>query len=135
MPGMVEMSGGRIKSGGWRRFERPAGWTARSGARNAHLGARCDERSIPAEAILAGLALADLVLPLPEGRLKLRLSRRGIRRLARAQNRKQARMLGRLVIVASDEGHPITAWLDDARPVRRGPPRDQEDAGLEGYRQ
>lgn len=112
---MMMLPGGRLKSPAWRPFTRPADWAAKSWRQTHHLMRRSEERDIPAATIEAGLQLADLYVPLDNGRMKLGFSRRAIRRQVKvAKLRPHECLLDRLVMVVSDESAVlITAWLDD----------------------
>jgi hypothetical protein len=122
----VALTGGRLKQQDWSPFSRPADWQGREWQETAHLRRRMVERGISAATLRAGLELADLCVPLGEGRLKLGFSRRAIRRAAHDRSlRVRERLLDRLVLVVAEEGSVLTAWLDHPRPCH--PPFDRDD--------
>jgi len=120
--------GGRVKPAAWRNFERPADWSRRAWQSTDHLAQRCAERRITAAAVATALPRADLYVPLSDGRLKLCLSRRALRRLEqRATPDRLLRQARRLVLVV-DGDVVLTAWLDDARCPQPGGGPETADA-------
>jgi hypothetical protein len=112
----IELAGGHRKPLSWRPLRRPANWP-HAGLPTAHLRQRCAERAISEELVAAGFQLADICIPLENGRLKLGFSRRAIRRaLHDPELGHRGRLFRKLVLVVGHEGALITAWLDEARP-------------------
>jgi hypothetical protein len=118
--------GGHVKPGGWRPFVRPEGWCERPWRATEHLQRRCRERSIPAAVVRALIERVDLVMPLPDGRMRLGLSRRATSRVEHDAlfAGAAARRLSRLTLVVGTDGAVITGWYG---PARRHRPRLGEE--------
>ena len=107
---------GRVKPATWQPFTAAhrclcGGWNA-----TEHLWERIDERHIPAGAVDAVLAFADLFVPLGDGKLKLSCSRKAIKRACHTRIcGRVLRHIRKLVVIVSRDGAVVTAWLEQAR--------------------
>ncbi len=115
-------SGVRIKPASWQTFNQTGmpyqgrGWQA-----TTHLAQRLGDRHIPATAIRAALDLADLCIPLEHRKMKLSCSRRAIKRASYDElYAPLLRYIRRLVLVVSEDGDVVTAWLEQARSLNPG---------------
>lgn len=123
----IEFSGGHRKPLSWRPLRRPANWQ-QAGISTAHLRQRCHERGISEELVSAGFQLADIYIPLEDGKLKLGFSRRAIRRaLHDPELGHRGQLFRKLVMVVGGEGTLITAWLDEARPFHPSVWREEDE--------
>jgi hypothetical protein len=107
---------GRVKPASWQPFTAAHRCLCGDWSATGHLSERLDERYIRAEAIGIMLALADLFVPLGDGKLKLSCSRKAIKRACHAGNCDRVlRQVRKLVVIVSEDGAVVTAWLEQAR--------------------
>ncbi|MEN3974282.1 hypothetical protein [Emcibacter sp. SYSU 3D8] len=107
---------GRVKPATWKPFTADHRSICGHWSATGHLHERIDQRHILPDAVDAVLTFADLFVSLGDGKLKLACSRKAIKRACHTRTCDRVRrQVRKLVVIVSEQGAVVTAWLEQAR--------------------